>query len=56
MEPYSGCCEIPEEKVKGGLITLSTKRTRYEYSESSDSKFIISAESHTRLKLIVNKQ
>ena len=38
MEPFGRCCEIPEEKVDGGLITLSTKRSGYDYSDSRESE------------------
>ncbi|GMN40787.1 hypothetical protein TIFTF001_010019 [Ficus carica] len=29
MAPFEGSCEIPEEKVQGGVITLSAKRSGY---------------------------
>lgn len=38
MKPFEGCCEIPEKKVEGRLITLSAKRSGYNYSDSTESK------------------
>lgn len=33
MEPFKGSCEIPEQKVQRGVITVSTKRSGYGYEE-----------------------
>lgn len=29
MEPFKGSCEIPEQKVESGVITVSAKRSGY---------------------------
>lgn len=33
MEPFNGSCEIPEQKVQRGVITVSMKRSGYGYEE-----------------------
>ncbi|KAL7085374.1 hypothetical protein ACP275_14G278600 [Erythranthe tilingii] len=38
MKPFNGRCEIPEEEVGSGLITISTKRNGYNIKEPSESR------------------
>lgn len=33
MEPFNGTCQMAEEKVEGGLITISSKRLGYDCDE-----------------------
>ncbi|PON44822.1 Zinc finger, CW-type [Parasponia andersonii] len=34
MKPFEQCCEIPEQKIASGVITVSAKRSGYDYSVS----------------------
>ena len=38
MKPFEQCCEIPEQKVASGVITVSAKRSGYEYIVSNTSE------------------
>lgn len=36
--PFNGSCEIPEEPVESGTITISTKRVGYDTKDPSESR------------------
>ena len=38
MKPINGKCEMPEQKVEPGVITISSKRSGYDTKESSPSQ------------------
>lgn len=33
MEPFKGSCETPEQKVDRGVITVSAKRSGYDFQQ-----------------------
>ena len=38
MKPVNGKCEMPEQKLEQGVITISSQRSGYNCSESSSQK------------------
>lgn len=35
MKPFEGLCDLPEQKVDAGVVTVSAKRTGYDSRENS---------------------
>lgn len=38
MKPINGKCEMPEQKVEPGVITISSKRSGYDTKENSPNQ------------------
>lgn len=40
MDPFNGSCEMQEQKVDRGVITVSAKRTRQDIKDVEDDAMI----------------